>query len=226
MTQRSGISDSLSMRGRLITLEGIEGAGKTTQLATVRETLAAHGIRVRATREPGGADLAERLRALLLDPANRGMGADTELLLMFAARADHLEHTIRPALASGAWVVSDRFIDASYAYQGGGRGIEPARIALLERFVLGEQHPDLTLLFDLPVETALSRMRQRGAPDRFESETQAFFARVRAAYLERAARFPERFRVIDAAPPADEVARAVAATLRAEFAAMPPDARA
>jgi len=201
----------MTRRGRFITLEGIEGAGKSTQLAVVAACLQAAGIPYLVTREPGGSRLGERIRAILLDRAEGGMAADTELLLMFAARAQHLAERIIPALSAGTWVLCDRFTDATYAYQGGGRGVDPARIALLEDFVQGPLRPDLTLLLDLPVERGLARAGRRSAPDRFESETLAFFERVRAAYLERARRHADRIRVIDAAAGPAEVAAEVEA---------------
>jgi len=202
--------------GRFITLEGIEGAGKSTQIAPLAELLRARGLNVLTTREPGGSALAERLRALLLDPDNQGMSETTELLLMFAARADHLERCIRPALAAGHWVLCDRFTDATYAYQGGGRGIDPARIALLEDLVQGDLRPDLTLIFDLPPELGLGRAKSRaGQTDRFESETRRFFEAARAVYLERARANPERYRVIDATASLEAVTRAVAVELNA-----------
>jgi dTMP kinase len=187
-----------SNRGRFITFEGVEGAGKSTQVGALKEWLEGQGVEVRVTREPGGSPVAERIRNLLLDRDNAGMAGDAELLLMFAARAEHLAKTIRPALGAGVWVLCDRFTDATYAYQGGGRGVPRRRIALLEDLVQGDLRPDLTLLFDLPVATGLSRARGRSAPDRFESETLAFHEAVRAAYLAIAAREPERVRVIDA----------------------------
>lgn len=185
-------------RGCLVTLEGIEGAGKSTQLAVVCECLEARGVSVVRTREPGGVAIAERIRALLLDPTNQGMAADAELLLLFAARAEHLQRRIRPAMAAGAWVVSDRFTDATYAYQGGGRGVDGSRIAALEALIQGSLRPDLTLLLDLPAAQGLRRARQRSAADRFEAETLEFFERVRQAYLERAALEPGRVYRIDA----------------------------
>ncbi len=210
-------------RGRFITLEGIEGAGKSTQVALIQTTLEQEGLSVVLTREPGGAPIAERLRQVLLDPDCRGMSADAELLLVFAARAEHLAKTIHPALGRGDWVVCDRFTDASYAYQGGGRGLNPARIAVLEQFVQGELRPDLTLLFDLPVPLGLERAGQRSAPDRFEGETARFFAGARAAYLARAQAEPRRMRLIDASAPLDQVSQAVTAVIRA-FAAGARDA--
>ncbi|MGD9603707.1 MAG: dTMP kinase [Gammaproteobacteria bacterium] len=205
-------------RGRFITLEGSEGVGKSTQVAHVCEWLDARGVHVVVTREPGGTLLAERLRTLLLATDLPPMHPRTELMLMFAARAEHLAQVILPALARGAWVVSDRFHDASYAYQGGGRGTPIDEIAVLDRLVVGTHQPDLTLLLDAPVTTGLARAAARAdRPDRFEQEQVAFFERVRAAYLARAAAAPTRFRVIDATPPADQVSRAVAAALAAWF---------
>ena len=189
--------DTGGQRGRFITLEGIEGAGKSTQVAPLVEALARSGIDAIATREPGGTPEAEAIRALLLDPAYRSLGKDTELLLVFAARAEHIEKVIRPALQRGRWVVCDRFTDATFAYQGAGRRIGSARIAVLEDWVQGELRPDLTLLLDLPVSTGQARIRGRSA-DRFEREGSAFFERVRATYLERAREAPERYRIIDA----------------------------
>ena len=194
-------------RGRFITLEGIEGAGKSSQIEPLRHFLCAQGLEVVTTREPGGSPIAERIRALLLDPENLGMSETAELLLMFAARAEHIEKTIRPALERGAWVVSDRFTDATYAYQGGGRGVELSRISDLEALVQGTLRPDLILLFDLPPALGLARARQRaGLVDRFESETERFFEAARTQYLFRAGACPGRYRVIDATRPVDEVA--------------------
>lgn len=201
--------------GRFITLEGVEGAGKTTLLHYVSELIAATGRQVTVTREPGGTPLGEALRELLLAHRQNGMTADSELLLMFAARAEHLACVIEPALAAGRWVVCDRFTDATYAYQGGGRGIAAPRIAALETWVQGTRRPDLTLLLDLPV--ALGRTRtttRRGAPDRFEVEHDAFFERVRAAYLAQAQAYPQRYCVIDASQPLTQVQAALAAGLR------------
>jgi len=186
------------VRGRFITLEGIEGAGKSTQRDVVRACLLDAGVELTLTREPGGSEIAERMRALLLDRANRGMDSNAELLLMFAARAEHLHKTILPALETGRWVLCDRFTDATYAYQGGGRGLDRARIAQLETFVQGLLRPDLTLLFDLPAATGLARARGRSAPDRFESEALLFFDQVRAEYLRIAEREPGRVRRINA----------------------------
>lgn len=206
------------MRGRLITLEGGEGAGKSTVLATVRERLAAHGLDVVVTREPGGTPLGEAVRALVLDPAYGPVCAESELLLMFAARAQLVRSVIEPALAAGRWVLSDRYTDASYAYQGGGRGQPVARIAELEAWAAGVR-PDLTLLLDLPVAQGLARAGSRAAADRIEAERDDFFERVRAAYRARAAAEPQRFRVIDAAAELDAVQAAVTAAIDAYLAA-------
>lgn len=193
------------MRGRFITVEGGEGVGKTTNLEYIRAALERSGKTLRVTREPGGTPIAERIRGVLLDPANTGMAPDCELLLVFAARAEHLARVIRPALEAGEWVLCDRFTDATYAYQGGGRGLSRQRIEELEAMVQGDLRPDLTLLLDVPVEIGLSRAGARGALDRFEQEEVAFFERVREAYLERAAQAPERYRVIDASLPLADV---------------------
>jgi dTMP kinase len=181
--------------GKFITLEGVDGAGKSTHVGYVADWLRKQGREVVVTREPGGTPLGESLRELLL---HRDMDADTELLLMFAARQEHLAALIRPALARGAWVVSDRFTDASYAYQCGGRGIDTARVAALEAWVQRGFQPDLTLLFDVPPEVAEVRRSAARTADRFEREADNFFNRVRAAYLERAQAEPARIRVLDA----------------------------
>jgi dTMP kinase len=188
-----------SRPGRFITLEGVEGAGKSTQLGLAREFLSAAGREVLATREPGGTSLGEALRALLLEPRPQPMDADSELLLMFAARAEHLAKVILPALARGQWVLCDRFTDATYAYQGGGRGIPSERIRALEDWVQRGLQPDLTLIIDVPVEIGLRRVHGRGPRDRFEQEHRAFFERVRGSYLARCAASPQRCRVIDGA---------------------------
>lgn len=184
------------MRGRFITLEGIDGAGKSTHMTWLVERLRARGHDVLATREPGGTPLGEALRVLLL---NEPMHLETETLLMFAARREHLAQVIEPALAGGRWVVSDRYTDATFAYQGGGRGLANERIEVLERWVQGGLQPDLTLLFDVPPELAAGRLARTGvAPDRFEREQVEFFARVRAAYQQRAQASAGRMRVLDA----------------------------
>jgi len=194
--------------GRFITFEGIDGAGKSTQIVLLVETLRARGINVLRTREPGGTELGERLRKVLL---GMEMHVDTEAMLMFAARREHLATVIEPALATGTWVVCDRFTDATYAYQVGARGLEAARCDALEAWVHPHLKPDLTLLFDLPPALAAARMEVNGAePDRFERERHGFFERVRAAYLERARREPGRFHVIDASQEPREIAREIA----------------
>jgi len=205
---------------RFVSLEGGEGAGKTTVLHALRDALQREGAEVVNTREPGGTPLAEMIRALLLDPAHEPAAAEAELLLMFAARAQHVRETIIPALERGAWVISDRFTDSSYAYQGGGRGLDVDFIAELERRVVGLQ-PGLTLLLDVDVAQGRERTRGRdlatgaNGPDRIERERDEFFERVRATYRARAAAEPDRFRVIDASQPAATVAADAAAQLRA-----------
>jgi len=193
----------MSERGRFVTLEGGEGAGKSTNLQFVRGCLENAGLEVLATREPGGTPLAEQIRQLLLEVREEPVAGMTELLLMFAARAQHLATVIEPALRRGAWVLCDRFTDATYAYQGGGRGLDGAAIAALEALVHGHLQPDLTLYLDLPPDAAQARMVGRSL-DRFERERAEFFERVRQAYLERAATHP-RIRVIDASRPLDDV---------------------
>ncbi len=206
---------ALPDHSRFVSLEGGEGAGKTTVLGALRATLQGEGHEVVSTREPGGTPLAEMIRRLLLDPSHEPASAETELLLMFAARAQHLHETIRPALERGAWVLSDRFTDSSYAYQGGGRGLDVEFIADLERRVVGLQ-PGLTLLLDVGVAQGRERARGRDlVPDRIEGERDEFFERVRAAYRARAASEPERFRVIDASQPPDRVAADAVAQLQA-----------
>jgi dTMP kinase len=200
-------------RGRFITLEGGEGAGKSTNARYARERLEAAGIDVLQTREPGGTPLAEQIRALLLEVRDEPVDGITELLLMFAARVQHLRTVIEPALARGTWVLCDRFTDATYAYQGGGRGVDPAKIAALEVLVHGDLQPDLTLYLDVPPAAARARLDGREF-DRFERERQDFFERVRAVYLERAAAH-SRFRVIDASAPLAAVQAQLAETLDA-----------
>ena len=194
-----------SARGKLITLEGGEGAGKTTLLTGLHAHLERAGIEVLQTREPGGTALGEAVRLLVLDPALRTIAPQTEALLMFAARAQLVRELLRPALAAGRWVLCDRYTDASYAYQGGGRGLDPALIAQLEAIATEELKPDLTLLLDLPVAHGRERMHVRGDADRIEREDDGFFERVRQAYLSRAAAEPRRFRVLDAGRSVDEV---------------------
>jgi dTMP kinase len=194
--------------GRFITFEGVEGVGKSTQLKRLAAWLTRQGLEVVVTREPGGTSRAERLRELLLERSAEPMPQTCELLLMFAARATHLENLVRPAIERGAWVLCDRFTDATYAYQGGGRGIPAAQIDALVDIVHPHLWPDLTILLDAPVETGLGRARDRNGqegPDRFESERLEFFQRVRAAYLARADAEPERFLVVDATRSPDAV---------------------
>lgn len=190
------------MAGKFITLEGVDGAGKSTHIPFIADVLAAQGHPVVLTREPGGTELGEKLRDLLL---HQVMHVETETLLMFAARNEHLHQVIKPALARGDWVLSDRFTDASFAYQNGGRGVEADKIKALELWVQADFQPDLTLLFDVPVEVSCRRLAGARDPDRFEQESAPFFDRIRAAYLQRAAAFPQRFRVINANRTLDEV---------------------
>ncbi len=197
-------------RGRFVTFEGIEGAGKSTQMERLVQRLADAGEPVVITREPGGTALGEKLRGLLLDPDIGQMAAETELLLIFAARAEHLAQVIRPQLEQGAWVLCDRFTDASFAYQGAGRGLGSERVATLEGWLQGELRPDLVIILDVPVEIGLQRALARGKRDRIENEDVSFFERARSAYLERARCFPERYRVIDGAQDLDSVSASVA----------------
>ncbi|TDY02895.1 dTMP kinase [Thiohalophilus thiocyanatoxydans] len=201
------------MSGYFITVEGGEGVGKSSNLGFIESWLREAGKDVVMTREPGGTALGEKIRELLLDAGQNNMMVDTELLLMFAARAQHLEEVIKPALAEDRWVVCDRFTDATYAYQGGGRGVDFQRIAQLEQWAQGNLRPDLTLLLDMPVQQGLQRAGRRSAPDRFEREQQHFFERVRETYLIRARQEPGRFRVIDAAPALEQVQQQITAVL-------------
>ncbi len=200
-------------RGRFISLEGVEGVGKSTHLQFVCAELRARGLMVLETREPGGTPEADEIRATLLKVRGGAFDPMAELLLMFAARAVHVERLIRPALDAGTWVVCDRFTDASYAYQGGGRGIPTARIAALERMILKGLKPDLTLLLDVKVSIGMARARKRGALDRFEREQDEFFERVRRVYLNRARREPRRIVKVDAGQDIPSVQRDLAATL-------------
>ncbi len=201
------------MKGYFITVEGGEGVGKSSNLAFIESYLRNAGKDVVMTREPGGTSLGEKIRELLLDANQSNMAVDTELLLMFAARAQHIEEVIKPALRDGKWVVCDRFTDATYAYQGGGRGVDMQRITQLEQWVQGNLRPDLTLLLDMPVKQGLQRAGQRSIPDRFEREQQSFFERVRETYLIRARQESSRFRVIDASPALERVQQQIAAVL-------------
>ncbi len=191
-------SPTEAARGKFISLEGGEGAGKSTLLAGLRAYIEQYGIALVQTREPGGTAVGEAVRAIVLDPAQHGLAAETELLLMFASRAQLVRELIEPALSAGHWVLCDRYADASYAYQGGGRGQPAERIVGLERWACAGVKPDLTLLLDLPVATGRARAAGRGDADRIEVEADAFFERVRTSYRERAAAEPDRFRVIDA----------------------------
>jgi dTMP kinase len=203
-------------RGRFITLEGGEGVGKSTQMAAADAALQAAGLATFLTREPGGTERAERIRELLLRPTAETMPVSCELLLMFAARATHLENSILPALERGIWVICDRFTDATYAYQGAGRGVPRQEIELLERLVQRGLKPDLTLLLDAPVEVALARAKRRNADqggDRFERERESFFERVRQGYLDIACAEPQRVKIIDAAGEAEQVGHQVRAAV-------------
>lgn len=200
-------------QGKFITLEGIDGAGKSTQLAWITELLQRGGKRVVVSREPGGTALGEQLRALLLDKSTT-MHAETETLLMFAARREHLDKVILPALAQDQWVLSDRFTDASFAYQSGGRGLDSAKLDILEQWVQGTLQPDLTLYFDVPADVGQQRVSRGGVVDRFEQEQADFFLRVRAAYLDRAQRFSDRIKIIDSNQSLPEVKAAVEQVLK------------
>lgn len=195
--------------GKFVTFEGVEGAGKSSNLTHAALLLESAGIPVVVTREPGGTALAEEIRRILLEPRTERVTADSELLLIFAARAQHLEEMIRPALTRGAWVLCDRFTDATYAYQGGGRGIDMHAIATLENLVQKGLSPDCTLLFDLPVQQGLARADKRGQLDRFETEASVFFERVRETYLQRSRAEPSRFRLINAGLPLAQVEQQV-----------------
>lgn len=194
------------MRGKFITLEGMDGAGKSSHIESILATLTACGVEVVSTREPGGTPLGEKLRELLL---HEQMHAETETLLMFAARREHIAKVITPALTRGAWVLSDRFTDASFAYQCGGRGVPPEKVEILESWVQQGLQPDMTLLFDVPVEVSVARLAAARAPDKFESESADFFRRIRNGYLARAEAQPQRFRVIDGNRPLEVVRQEV-----------------
>ena len=196
------------MRGKFITLEGVDGAGKSTFIAWIEQRIRSKGADVLVTREPGGTEVGELLREILL---SEPMSERTETLLMFAARQEHLAKVIVPALDAGRWVLCDRFTDATFAYQGAGRGVKEGDISLLERWVQGDLQPDLTVLFDLPVEIARARSLAVRSPDRFESERMEFFARVRDGYLRRAARYTERVYVVDGSQARADVERQLTA---------------
>jgi len=201
------------MRGKFLTIEGTEGVGKSTNIDFIRRQLLARGITLTLSREPGGTPLAEDIRGLLLANRDEIVDETAELLLVFAARAQHIQTVIEPALARGEWVLCDRFTDATYAYQGGGRGIDLEKIESLEQFVQGDLRPDLTVILDINVEVGLERARQRGELDRFEIESIQFFERVRAAYLARAEEYPHRYAVVDAGQTLAKVQEDIAAIL-------------
>jgi len=200
-------------KGQFITIEGTEGVGKSTNMAFIEQWLNAKGIELVVTREPGGTELGEKLRDVLLDAKETSMCDDTELLLMFASRAQHIQQIIQPALNAGKWVLCDRFTDATYAYQGGGRGIDVERIAQLEQWVQGDLRPNKTLILDLQVDLGLERAGKRSEPDRFELEKHTFFKNVRDTYLSRAKQNPNQYHIIDASPEIDEVQKSIAAVL-------------
>ena len=202
-------------KGKFITVEGTEGVGKTTNIQCIASWLDGRGIDYISTREPGGTALGEKVRDLLLDKDNTGMAASAELLLMFAARAQHLEEIIIPALAAGTWVLCDRFTDATYAYQGFGRGLNCEHIEQLEKLVQGDLHPDFTLILDIDPELGMSRVRARGELDRFESEALEFFDRVRAGYRDRANTNPSRYCLVDASAPLTVVQEHIVEALNA-----------
>ncbi len=194
------------MTVKFITLEGMDGAGKSTHIPSIIEMLKARGHEVVSTREPGGTPLGERLRELLL---HESMHAETETLLMFAARREHIANVIKPALERGAYVLSDRFTDASFAYQSGAKGVPANKVEILEQWVQEDLQPDITLLFDVPVEVSIARLAGARSPDKFERESADFFTKIRNAYLDRASKNPQRFRVIDGSKSLEEVAKAV-----------------
>lgn len=208
----------VNQRGKFITIEGQDGAGKSTNLAVIKQLIIDSGHEVIETREPGGTPFGEKVRELLLSSDDQSFGDTAELLMMFAARAQHIQAVIVPALNDGKWVLCDRFTDATYAYQGGGRGIDMQRIAELEDYVQGGLRPDLTFLLDLPVEIGESRAGQRSAPDRFERQKNEFKTKVRACYLERAQHDSERFRLIDASQDLSTVKAAISRAMHDYFA--------
>ena len=206
----------MKQHGKFITIEGVEGVGKSTSIEFIAALLARHDIHAISTREPGGTPLAEDIRQLLLDRANGSMDPLTELLLMFAARVQHVNELVKPALERGDWVICDRFTDSSYAYQGGGRGLDPAIISALENLALGQFRPDLTILLDMSVEEGMARAVQRGERDRFEAEGADFFNRVRQVFLERAS-MSARYHVVNAAGDVSSVQAELAPIIEAEI---------
>lgn len=200
-------------RGRLVTVEGVEGAGKSTHIGFITNYISAAGYEVVSTREPGGTKLGEAIRTVVLADTDEAVSPEAETLLMFAARAQHIEQVIEPALARGEWVVCDRFTDATYAYQGGGRGMPLSRIAILEEWVQGALRPDLTLMLDLDPNIGLERIGKRGKEDRFDGENLEFFEQVRNVYLRRAAQEMSRYAVVDAEPSVETVRKSIAETL-------------
>ncbi len=200
-------------KGKFITIDGVEGAGKSTQIDFICNYLDSKGINVILTREPGGTELGEKIRDILLSTDTKSMHADTELLLMFAARNEHINTKIVPALENGDWVLSDRFTDSSYAYQGAGRGLDIERIAQLEKWVLQDFTPDMTLLLDVPVELGMSRVESRGKKDRIELENIEFFNRVRDGYISRSRKFPKRIKLIDSAKNIEHTTEQIKAVL-------------
>ncbi|MFK5914953.1 MAG: dTMP kinase [Woeseiaceae bacterium] len=201
-------------QGKFITVEGTEGVGKSTNMAFIENSLTQAGKELVVTREPGGTELGEKLRSVLLDAKEQSMCDDTELLLMFAARAQHIKEVIQPALDAGKWVLCDRFTDSTFAYQGGGRGIDMARIADLEQWVQGDLRPDMIFILDLPVDVGLERAGKRSTPDRFELEKHNFFNKVRNTFLSRAAEYPKRYRIIDASPSIETVQTSIQVVLK------------
>ncbi|WP_139458577.1 dTMP kinase [Bathymodiolus thermophilus thioautotrophic gill symbiont] len=201
-------------KGKFITIDGVEGAGKSTQIDFICQYLTDKGINVVLTREPGGTEVGEKIRTLLLSNSTGKMHADTELMLMFAARNEHIQNKIIPTLNQGDWILSDRFTDASYAYQGGGRGLDIARIAQLEQWVLRSFAPDMTLLLDIPVDIGMRRVESRGEKDRIEQESLDFFNRVRNTYIARSEQYPERIKLIDAAQNVENISNEIQKILK------------
>ncbi len=203
----------MQVKGRFITIEGVEGAGKSSAVQCIESFLKNKNIDFVLTREPGGTDVAERIRNIVLHEHQEPITPTAEVLLFFAGRAQHIEHVIKPSLAAGKWVVSDRFVDASYAYQGAARGIAAEKIVFLDEWVVGDLKPDLTILLDLPIEQGLTRTQSRGELDRIEQEQQQFFQRARDVYLQRAEQFKDQYRTVDASQTLEKVHAAITAEL-------------